>query len=313
MKKVFLFFVLVLVFLSSCKKDDNVSDIIYVSDVSSTAPVLLEGKSGGVDVDYVVSSEPVISKVEEKKGTTFKKVSLKDEFSRRYNTNGFPQAGLFIRSDILKEDVDPLLYYVDSLLEDVSNGGDKLKEYIKENYSEKEFSSIFGISERLLEKDNLLSSLGFTSLENSLTLEQLEKCSKMLDFSFDKNLISPFYNDRSKQGLVTLSGIVPSGAPGILFSEYPKSLVEISTPDVIKAEFSKAEKDFIVFDSISGMKLSKMNNNSYLLVKILTNGNLFLVDLGDNNPLENSTIVSFGEGLIPDSVFKALYSQLPNP
>ena len=70
--------------------------------------------------------------------------------------------------------------------------------------------------------------------------------------------------------------------------------------------------DFIVFDSVNGVKLSKANQNAYKLVRMVTFGNLYIVSTGndEDNTLSNDDyIVSYGENLVPDLAFKAVYGE----
>ena len=102
--------------------------------------------------------------------------------------------------------------------------------------------------------------------------------------------------------------LCPKGAPAAAFSRYAdKDFLELAGAQQVKAAFEKAEKDFIVFDSVNGLKLAKDN---YLLVRMVTYGNLYVVSTGNDEDgvLDNDdTIYSYGEGLVPDMAFKAVH------
>lgn len=109
-----------------------------------------------------------------------------------------------------------------------------------------------------------------------------------------------------------LNIICPMGAPAITLVDYAKSgNVEITnTASNVKSAFATANYDIIIFDAINGLKLIKTQNAKYRLARILTNGNLFLVATGndvDDKLTSDDYIVSFGENLIPDLIFKSVY------
>lgn len=115
----------------------------------------------------------------------------------------------------------------------------------------------------------------------------------------------------------TLSIMTPVGAPSIAFYKYANSnnWEPQDQPTNIAKAFTTAEKDVLVFDSINGLKqIAGPNKAPYKLAKVITNGNLYMVSLkgkeaSDEIPAD-AKIVSFGEGLTPDSAIKFLYPEL---
>ena len=101
-------------------------------------------------------------------------------------------------------------------------------------------------------------------------------------------------------------------APSAIFATHLNSeKLNITSPDNVKNSFVKKDSDIVIFDAVNGYNLSKANNYSYKLLSMVTYGNLFLVKnrKSENYSLdENKKIFSFGEGLIPDLVFKKLYA-----
>lgn len=112
--------------------------------------------------------------------------------------------------------------------------------------------------------------------------------------------------------------ITPSGAPALAFYDQglDTNLTIDSTPTNVAAQLQKNEYDVVVFDSINGLKsLKKNNNTTYVLSRILTGGNFFLVGINKDvdsetgkipMPKEGDKIISFGEKLIPDLVYNKL-------
>ena len=75
-------------FLTSCNKDIPLSLHVsyYGKSVSETAVVMKEGTFQGEKIDFVISSYPVIQNVIDSGADIEVYQSLKDEFSKRFNT-----------------------------------------------------------------------------------------------------------------------------------------------------------------------------------------------------------------------------------
>lgn len=100
--------------------------------------------------------------------------------------------------------------------------------------------------------------------------------------------------------------VCPQGAPAASFTRYASDdSLQLASAPVVQASFTSAEADFIVFDSVNGMKLS---GDNYRLVRMVTFGNLYLLSTGndeDGIPTDDDFVFSYGEGLVPDRAFKA--------
>lgn len=104
--------------------------------------------------------------------------------------------------------------------------------------------------------------------------------------------------------------ICPSGAPAIAFYNHATdSNFETGAPTVVAAELQSNRYGTIVFDFLNGLKSVKNNSGDYSLKRIITGGNLYLVGINkDSEPTSDDYIVSFGENLLPDVVYKHIYS-----
>ncbi len=111
---------------------------------------------------------------------------------------------------------------------------------------------------------------------------------------------------------VTIKTISPSGAPTLAFYDQGNNadFETNSTPSIVLAQFQTTYYNAIVFDSISGLKSIKQYNLDFKLAKIITAGNFYIASINKEDgvaPTSEDTIVSFGENLIPDLVYKKLY------
>lgn len=107
--------------------------------------------------------------------------------------------------------------------------------------------------------------------------------------------------------------ISPSGAPAIIF--YDEAIQDNfetnSIPSNVGAQLQQNNYGVVVFDFLNGLKSIETNNGPYKLARIITGGNLYLVGIGEDNsgePTKDDYIVSFGENLLPDRVYKHIYS-----
>ncbi|MGM9873613.1 MAG: hypothetical protein ACI31G_01665 [Bacilli bacterium] len=104
--------------------------------------------------------------------------------------------------------------------------------------------------------------------------------------------------------------ICPSGAPTVVFYDYAtNSNFETGAPTVVSAQLQDDKYGAIVFDFLNGLKSVKKNSGDYSLRRIITGGNLYLVGINkDSEPTADDLIVSFGENLLPDVVYKHIYA-----
>lgn len=111
---------------------------------------------------------------------------------------------------------------------------------------------------------------------------------------------------------LTIRTICPSGAPTIAFYDQGNNanFETNSSPNLVLAQFQTNYYNAIVFDSISGLQSIKQYNLSFKLAKVITGGNFYIASINKDEgeePTVDDVIVSFGEGLIPDLVYKKLY------
>ena len=304
-------------FLTSCNKDIPLSLHVsyYGKSVSETAVVMKEGNFQGEKIDFVISSYPVIQNVIDSGADIEVYQSLKDEFSKRFNTEGFPQAGIFVKSDIDSSLASDFIADIKYSLNDLSkNSGQKTVEYLNSSYTADEQKNRLGFSASTLEKCQKENSLAFIEF-NQVKKDKLISDFALFDVHIDENIFSSNYSKEveiKQNKNLDYKVTVPSGAPSAIFATHLNSEnLNITSPDNVKNSFVKKDSDIVIFDAVNGYNLSKANNYSYKLLSMVTYGNLFLVKnrKSENYSLdENKKIFSFGEGLIPDLVFKKLYA-----
>lgn len=133
-----------------------------------------------------------------------------------------------------------------------------------------------------------------------------------------KQIISPLFLTISllasckSNNNVELKIISPSGAPSAIFYDYSlnDNFETNSTPANVGAQLQANNYDVVVFDFYNGLKSIKKNNGNYKLARILTGGNLFLVGIDKKEtPSEKDYIVSFGQNLLPDLVYRKIYGE----
>jgi len=104
------------------------------------------------------------------------------------------------------------------------------------------------------------------------------------------------------------SVLAPNGAPAIslldLVNDTNYDFDFVDGADVIQAEFSKGDKDFIIAPINLGYKLSQKTGN-YELKSVVTWGNLYLISLNNEN-IENPKIAAFGEAAVPGKIVNLL-------
>ncbi|MFA6624935.1 MAG: hypothetical protein WCS80_04160, partial [Bacilli bacterium] len=93
----------------------------YLDSVSATAPIMVSGKSEGRNVDYVISSYPVIYNATLKNTKLSVKENLAEKFGTKYSTDGFPQAGLFIKTSLSETEDENEKAKIEKLLSKVDD------------------------------------------------------------------------------------------------------------------------------------------------------------------------------------------------
>lgn len=299
----------------------------YVSAVSDTAPILISGKYNSIDVDYVVSSYPVILQARTQSGKALTEaVDIAEEFGKKYQTDGFPQAGLFIKTSIENDQsqADNIISFLNSFdkaTADLVNGGQKAVEYINSYNSDVEQQKLrFGFNAGVIKNSQAENKLAFITKEQNPSADQFKVFSEPLGVNIKEADLSKYYptnmtgqTSETEMDELAFKVTSPQGAPASAVAKYASSTnLEITQPAQVQAAFTKGESDFIIFDSVNGLKLSAKNGNNYKLVRMVTYGNLYVVSTGndeDNKFSSDDYIVSYGQGLVPDLAFKAVYGE----
>jgi hypothetical protein len=113
---------------------------------------------------------------------------------------------------------------------------------------------------------------------------------------------------------MTIKTICPAGAPALAFYDKgnDENFETNSTPTNVLAQFALNNYNAIVFDSVSGLRSIKKNGYGFRAAKFITGGNYYIASINKaetDSPQPTDKIVSFGENLLPDLVFKKLYNQ----
>ncbi len=111
--------------------------------------------------------------------------------------------------------------------------------------------------------------------------------------------------------------LTPSGAPTLALYDMgsEENWDSTSATTTIPAAFHQNGYDAIIFDGVNGLNnLVKNENENFALARFLTGGNFHLVSLTKESFDASSpiTIFSFGEGNLPDLVFKYLLEEAWN-
>lgn len=323
MKKKNLSLLISLFLLSGCGEEEIARGIRvskYVSDVSQTAPYLIAGKDEGEDVDYVISSYPVIFAAmnNENKKTDLKiYADIGKQFGDLYGAKGFPQAALFMKKS-LEEDpnIKAFLAAFDEDVEDLIAGGEKAVSFMNAYSADpKAQQSRFGFASGALKGSQKNNGLAFISNSDNPTVDEINRLSEKLSISFDSEAFSSLYKTEGTASDASYSFKVrsPQGAPSAALARYASDEnTDFLAAAQMPAQFVKKEADFILFDSVNGSKLSKANGGEYKIVRMVTFGNLYLMSTGDDEDGKlgkEDYIVGYGENLVPDLAFKAVYGE----
>lgn len=297
----------------------------YVSAVSDTAAYLIAGADEGEAVDYVVSSYPVIYSAmhsDSRKTELSVYANIAREFGEKYDAKGFPQAGLFIKSTLLEDDasaskIASFLAAFDASVSDLVAGGSKAVEALNAYGDADAQKSFFGFNANVIKGCQENNALAFIENADNPSFAELSSLSDALGLSFAESDFADGYYGSALDAEVTASStlefsvITPQGAPAAAFAQYAgDENLTCAQPTTVSAAFSAGEQDIIVFDSVNGAKLAKKNDGNYKLARMVTYGNLYVVATGndaDGVMDDGDYIISYGEGLVPDLAFKAVY------
>ncbi len=299
----------------------------YVSSVSDTSASLISGLYNGVELDYVISSYPVILAARNSSGKDLTEIiNVAEEFGEKYGTEGFPQAGLFIKTDLDENnDADTItaiknfLGTFDNDVVDIINGATNAVAFMNEYSNDSTTQQArFGFASSVLTSSQAENKLAFISADDNPSLEELSVFEDPLNLTYSENQLSSYYptnytGDSQYEIVEELNFTItcPQGAPAATLARYATSEnANIVASTQVSAAFATGESDFIIFDSVNGLNLAEMYCNNYKLVRMVTFGNLYVVATGndDNGQLDRTDIVlSYGQDNVPDLAFKAVY------
>ena len=135
-------------------KDNNIEDftLSYVGGATELAPAILGGKA-----KYAVVPEPALTTILNKNPNIKIISSLNNLWKESFNSdNGFPQASLIVKEDLIKDNKD----FINKLVEEISNSIN----WVNENNSEASKFSIENgsqVEETILEKSIKSSNITF--------------------------------------------------------------------------------------------------------------------------------------------------------
>ena len=121
--------------ITSAPHETKITINRYVSQVSDTLPYRLSKTDQGKEVNYVVSSSPVVENALSKDSSLSVYSNIRTLFSEKYGTKGFPQAGLFIKKSLANDksrstDIFSFLSTVDDTLENLISNPESVKDFI---------------------------------------------------------------------------------------------------------------------------------------------------------------------------------------
>src|SRR5574344_152862 len=112
----------------------------------------------------------------------------------------------------------------------------------------------------------------------------------------------------------TFKLLSPAGAPTLALYTWAsdKQVETTTTPANVKNALLTTNYDFIVFDSITALQVITANDSAtdYRYVLPITGGNFYLAGIDKavgSVPTIDDNIVSFGQNLVPDLVYRSIY------
>lgn len=311
----------------SCNDEANLSLQIKISawgaDVSSTKNVLETGLFEGDSYQYVVSSYPVITAVKNSNPNIEIYENITTKFATKYSVKGFPQAGLFINSELENNsDNEDLITSFLTLFDNTINSlvDEKLDviNYMNSystNLSDQ--NTYFGFNSNVLKSVIEGNKLNFINNTNNPSWEELKKFKDIFNYDFSEEKLSKYYLKSFNNNVSDLSNLkisVPYGAPAAsvlpltYINDSINKNVDFTTPINIRSSLLSGNKDFVIFDATTGINIT----SKYKLVRMVTYGNLYLVSTGndENKKLDTSDkIFGYGEDLIVGKVTKEVYEK----
>ena len=321
--------ILILVtFITSCNSEKSISNSIKISawgvDVSSTKNVLETGLFEGEKYQYVVSSYPVISAAKNSNSKIEIYENITSKFASKHNVKGFPQAGLFINTELENNtEKEPLiksfLTTFDNTVKNIVEEKSDVIEYMTKYSTDlNKQTSYFGFNSNLFKSVINGNKLSFINLNNNPNIDEFNIFNEIFDYSINSDKLSKYYLNQYNEDKTDYSDLkisVPYGGPSasvlpfIFNDDNLNKDIEFTTPVNIRSSLTSGNKDFVIFDSTTGINIS---DNKYKLVRMVTYGNLYLVSTGnDENYMldSNDKIFAYGENLITGKVTKDIYEK----
>lgn len=173
----------------------------YGAQVSDTGPVLKSGIYQGTKVDYVVSSYPVIANMmaDTTKLTDLSiTMNVAEEFGKKYGTDGFPQAGLFIKKSLQDDsskrvEIEHFLTVFDADVRDLIAGGGHAVSFLNDYGDNTKQASRFGFNSTTLEKSQENNGLAFLAREDNPSLDEYSVFEKPLGITLPEGILSNYY------------------------------------------------------------------------------------------------------------------------
>ncbi|HBD05941.1 MAG TPA: hypothetical protein DCY93_00830 [Firmicutes bacterium] len=115
---------------------------------------------------------------------------------------------------------------------------------------------------------------------------------------------------------LTFNIAAPLGAPSLALLPYGDDLKHVdivNQTSTIKSAFLSDYYDVLIFDTFTGVRLIQMQGAKFKLARVLTLGNLFIASTGndeDETIDDSDFIAGFGEGMMPDLIFKNIHPKL---
>lgn len=99
----------------------DISIDYYVNGVSEASAVAISGLIDNKTVNYVFIAQPVMQKVLQTNENTFIYADIKELFEEKYQTDGIPQAGVFIKKSLIESNKEDITNFLSSLKDDIDN------------------------------------------------------------------------------------------------------------------------------------------------------------------------------------------------
>ena len=124
------------------------------------------------------------------------------EFGEKYDTDGFPQAGLFIKksleeNDTLKADLTSFLNQFDKDIEDLVNGASEAVKLLGEYGSVEEQADRFGFNANVLKGVQKTNALAFLAADKNPSLAGYDVFKSEFGFPITEDLLSSYYPDNA--------------------------------------------------------------------------------------------------------------------